>query len=203
MMKSHTITQEDHAMGRTGRFGLGFTLLACALTAIVLLPGCGTSPVAPDNDTYTFDSGVLGLKFADSLLNGGGGLAAGLTIESDAEMVTIGKGGGTIELRLGKARSFLKIPKGALSTDTEISAAALQFATPWGGVTLYDFHPDGLVFNKPAELTLEVKHIDNGVWLRLYWYNPDTGRWEFQQESEVRKHKVKFSVYHFSKYGIT
>ena len=72
---------------------------------------------------------------------------------------------------------------------------------------MLDFAPDGVVFDEPAELKVEVRDLDkddSGV-LRLYWYNPSTGLWEVEQEVEItgQKKKAKFDINHFSRYAIS
>ena len=64
------------------------------------------------------------------------------------------------------------VPRNALTEEEHIEVEVLQVRTQWGTVTLYEFDPDGLVFRKPAVLTLDCSDREEGEWLRLFWFNP-------------------------------
>jgi len=191
----------------------GMTAVA-ALASVFLLAGCGenvTSPVGSGGNGA--DSGALdyvlnnyGDPFAlgDSanVESGSLGKLTG-TILIDGDVVLAGPNGGTVGLQLGSDGSSLAIPSAALTSSVLITALAVQVTTPLGDVTFYDFGPDGLVFKKSATLTLET-NLPNGKVLSLYWYNPAADRWVLQQTAKVDKYgNVKFTVDHFSKYGIS
>lgn len=194
-------------MNKTGKFTVGLTFLVCTLLALVLLPGCGNNPVAPDIDApYSYDNGLRGLKYADSLLNADGGTTLakrGHSLETADDEAEIGPEGGLVRFTFENGEGWLEVPGGALSENTTIYAEAVRLVARRGHVTLFDFHPDGLVFEVPAVLTLEVPDLHNGAWLHLSWYNTDTGKWEFQERARIQNGKVSFEVSHFSKYGIS
>ena len=125
------------------------------------------------------------------------------TIYLDNDTVLVDDKGGTIDLLLGNAVSTLDIPSGAVTAPAVVTAVGLQVPTPWGDVTLYDFGPNGLVFQKAATLSLNTG-LQEGQTLSLYWFDPAAGEWVLQETATVEKDgKVEFLVWHFSKYGIT
>jgi hypothetical protein len=124
-------------------------------------------------------------------------------METAEDEVDIGPGGGHVSFTFNNGAGRLEVPSGALSENTTISAKAVRLVARRGHVTLFDFHPDGLVFDVPAILTLEVPDLHNGAWLHLSWYNTDTEKWEFQERARIQNGKVSFEVSHFSKYGIS
>jgi len=167
---------------RTGM--LVFVLVALTVAFV----GCSTdAPLAPSGDGF------------DALTKG-----RFLAVASDAACVAAsGKRATVIQLRHGREKTQLVIPAGALETTVEICAEVELVETRDSLVRLYDFTPDGLVFLKPAKLILKAK-FPKGTRLNLYWFNPDTGVWELEQTVKTgKKGKVKFDIYHFSKYAIS
>jgi len=199
---------------------VGALLLALGMVAAAIF-GCSIeAPFAPSNkveplNAIAFVEEQFGADpFAavfDSGANANNGLAkrGKWRIQYDTDYADVGKDGGTISLELGGASSTLEIPKDAVCKDEDkdclvrITARALLFKTPYGPVVLYDFGPDDLVFAKACKLKLITRFAKNTV-LRLYWFNPETGRWEVEQRGEVdKKGVVEFEVHHFSKYAIS
>lgn len=178
-------------------------LALVVLAGVIALTGCGEQATAPVNTQY---NGLSSLQWVDSsgsdpfAASNGGPTAAGVKVDFDASMVTPLLGG-KVELELETGESELFIPPGAVRLPVVVTAAAVQVTTPYGSVALYDFGPDGLKFNRAAKLDLEVNAAEGAV-LSLFWYNPASRRWEAQESCVVKNGKVKFSVYHFSKYGI-
>lgn len=200
-------------MTRAKNWTLG-ALGLVVLTAIALFGGCGPgspTPVAPDTNVpdprdlqYVLD--YYGDPFAHDTESVEGGLTPlGKTfrIKVDGDSATVGVAGGTLEMQMRGFKSKLKIPKNALSSDVTIIVEGVLIQTPVCEVLLYDFSPDGLQFNLPAELEVDAGSLDKGTTFNLYWWNPLSEAWEFQQECIVDHHKIKFDVNHFSKYGIS
>lgn len=180
-------------------FGLFLAIIAGAMFG---LAGCGDQATAPLN---TQDDGLAALSWVDEngkdpFTQNGGATSAGVKVDADASVVTP-RSGGRVELQLETGLSDLFIPPGAVRVPVLVTALAVQVATPFGSVTLYDFGPNGLRFQAPARLTLEV-NVPDGSQLSLSWYNPVTKRWEVQESGVVRNGRISFSVRHFSKYGI-
>lgn len=184
-----------------------------ALTAVLLFVGCGRetdSPVAPGGNgggpgalLYVLDN--YGDPFAhDANADGGGLTPLGKTfkLKVDGDSATVGVDGGKLEMQMRGFKSSLDIPKNALSADVVISVEGVLVSTPFCEVLLYDFSPDGLVFNLPASLEVDAGKLEKGTTFNLFWWNPESSTWEFQQECVVDHHKIEFEVQHFSKYGI-
>jgi len=194
-------------------------LAGVAVVAMVLLlAGCGqdsTSPLAPGGGgggtnmkpgalQYVVDN--YGDPFAldtTCLTSGGQSLAKTFKLKLDGDTATMGTEGGTLELQMQGFKSKLSVPKNALSGNTLMSVEGLLFSTPFGNLLLYDFGPDGLVFNVPSQLEVDAGQLKDNTWLSLLWLNPLTDEWEFQEQVQVKGHKIKFDVHHFSKYGIS
>jgi hypothetical protein len=76
------------------------------------------------------------------------------------------------------------------------------------------FGPHGLKFSKPANLDIEVKHIDLSQLgsdnLSVYYYNGDTGNWEKMNVKKIKVEKKKdgkikvekAELPHFSRYAL-
>lgn len=175
--------------------------LAIAVVGVCFLHGCSDSPLAP----AVSHNGLNALLDAEAQLGGADVTSAGVigSLISDKDTALVGKDGGIIELELGTAVSTLDVPSGALTEDALITAVAAQLSTRFGEVTLYGFGPDGVTFSKAATLTLTTSLPEFEV-LTLYWYNPVTRRWEWQEDATVNGNgEVRFSIWHFSKYGIS
>ncbi len=116
----------------------------------------------------------------------------------------VGAEGGELELILGDEKTVLSIPAGALNMQVEISALVVSYdIVGQGELTFYNFGPDGLVFNKAANLTLET-NLAEGTTISLYWWNPDNSLWEVEQSATVDENGVvEFLINHFSKYAIS
>jgi hypothetical protein len=90
-----------------------------------------------------------------------------------------------------------------LKRDVLITANATQQQTPAGPWYEFDFSPDGLVFLRPAILTLDADFV-SGRPVKLYWFNERTGVWQVENIGiPDRDGKVKFQIFHFSKYAIS
>lgn len=194
---------------RVGRWFVGATFLIAFAASVLLLSGCGDSPVAPiggeeslgalhhfdhnHGDLLAQDSSGASPKLLGNLLR---------NVFYALESLLIGDDGGLLSLELGDKTATFEIPEGALENSALIVMKAVKAPTPWGEATVFDFGPDGLAFSKPATLSLETDRAD-GSTLRLFWWNDDAGRWELQESCVVKDGSARFSVHHFSKYGIS
>ncbi len=196
-------------MNRLGRWFVGATFLAAFAASILLLSGCGDTPMSPTGGEQAlgalqyFDSHHGDLLTNDTTAAAGkllGGLIRNVLYALD--YLLVGDDGGLLSVELGTNTATFEIPVEALNRSTLIVMNAVQTPTPWGEVTVFDFGPDGLVFEKPATLSLETSRA-NGSELRLFWWNESTQRWDLQESCVVRDGRVSFSIHHFSKYGIS
>jgi hypothetical protein len=110
--------------------------------------------------------------------------------------------GGTIRLE----GATLAIPPGALAADTAISAQANPAAGYPGADSLrgkgYDFGPSGLVFAKPATLTVDVPAGVDGASLVLANLDEKTRTWVPLADSKLSGGAISGSIAHFSSYAL-
>lgn len=196
-------------------------LLAVCTTAVLsmafLIGGCGNNPLAPDatsQSEYTnYDSEIYlargkGSHGGNNDPDGGGG---NTTVTSSALITS--QTGGTLWLGWESSSNKLTVPNGGVESDVTIEVTVTPIkGNNWGNKSVeFDFSPDGLVFLEPAKLSLSYKDLnlefvdgsdDVGV-VNLFWYNPSTRTWEFQESSKISKGKVEFQIDHFSKYGVS
>ena len=194
-------------------------ILAGVAASVLLMTGCSDSPLAPvvsrgGSDAIQFVESQYGsdplAAVNDSTKTPDGPLAAGGSwyLASASDTAYVGNAGGTIYLDFGGPTSTLEIPADAVcsgggSCVVMITGRAAYFTAPYGPLFLYDFGPDGLRFAKPCELKVNAG-FPPGQIVSLFWLNPVTGVWELQQQVRVLKEGVvKFTVTHFSKYGIS
>jgi hypothetical protein len=211
--------QEIQAMKRVPKFLTFAAILAGVAVSVLLMAGCSDNPLAPvvsgsGSDAIQFVESHYGSDpleaLKDSTQTPDGSLAKGgnWCLASASDTAYVGEAGGTICLNFCGSSSVLKIPPKAVCSDDDdcvvmITARATHFTTPYGPLFLYDFGPDGLTFAKPCELEVNAG-FPPGKIVSLFWLNPATHAWELQQQVKVLNHgEVKFTVTHFSKYGIS
>jgi len=157
------------------------------------LVGCSTdAPFAPSNKIEPLNAIVAAER-----------CVAVDQLEPEEGVVIVGRAGGVIDLSFGTERSRLVIPPRALRGPVRIEAEAYVVEARGRKVWLFDFSPDGLRFLRPARLYLDTE-MPRGEPLKLYWFNPQTGRWQLEQVSSTdNSGKVVFLIHHFSKYAIS
>ena len=137
---------------------------ALLLGAFVVLASCSTdrpAPLGPDADLV---GDLLGTT--TNLLSATGLLKCSPLPAANATK-TVGKSGGTIVV----GPHSLYIPAGALDSTVTITANA-----PTGNVNLVKFQPEGLVFDKPATLTMSYANCSGltlGLPKRIAHTTPD------------------------------
>ncbi len=119
----------------------------------------------------------------------------------DVDFLSVGVSGGLLEITVDGLAVSIDVPKGAVSEDVDITVDAKVVKTLLGPIYLFDFGPDGLIFNTP--ITLRQPMPASQRYAFLYYFNPDTKLWELQQAVKVVNGYASFSIYHFSKYGIS
>ncbi len=116
----------------------------------------------------------------------------------------IGPEGGVVTSKNGKVK--LTIPKGALTKLTEIRIVETKNESPNGCGNSFDLLPDGLVFNKPAKLTLKyTSNETNGTHpkaLRILTKTAD-GDYEVDMNTtvDIYNKTVSSEINHFSNWG--
>jgi len=119
-----------------------------------------------------------------------------------AEALILADQGGI--LRLGA--NSLYFPPNALAEDTLITMVKDGNGTPFS--LGFDLHPDGIQFQKPVTLTLEMARqgiTSAGGFTRLpqiFYYNEDTSKWEgIGGQLDFSRRVIRKNIHHFSRYG--
>lgn len=190
---------------RTLLYTIGLLL---SVGAIGLLTGCGDMATGPSSGTD--DPVVVGNtgKGQDSnSINNGGATQSGLVrqlfnVVEETTIEVVNAVGGVVDVVVATGETKLVVPSGALDEAVAIDMKVTQVETRGRCYTEYEFGPHGLEFNKATTLSLALPY-DDGTWVALRWFNPDTDQWELQERQQVSNGRVEFSIYHFSKYGIS
>lgn len=184
------------------------TTVALVLGAVLLFP-LGCSRILP---TAPIDDPVQAFRAEELWPAPPANLAGWLQTCSAEGSRQFERKGGKLTLKADCFKKLeFKVPKDALSDTALISVRVSLFNYYRDGEMekgyFVEFGPDGLVFAKPAELKMEIRELEagDGEVLRLYWQNPSSGLWEVEQAVEItgNKKKVKFDIYHFSRYAIS
>lgn len=113
----------------------------------------------------------------------------------DVSYETIGPKGG--EIKVGK--HVLDIPRGALTKNVRIKAEQLR-----GSTNSVRFSPEGLKFEKPAELTLEYKNCENADAPKAIVYTSE--KLEILEVLRsldlLKKRVITAPIDHFSRYAV-
>ena len=108
--------------------------------------------------------------------------------------------GGVITLTLNADTSYFIVPDAGLEKSTEIAVTVRRDLNAADArITEFDFQPEGLKFEKSAELAYRTDAKD-GEKLLLYWWQARTGTWVESAEALVVNGYATFPVEHFSKY---
>jgi len=196
-----------------------WTILSLFLSAIMVAPlvlftGCSQEPTGSDN------TGLDGQLFFDTPFEYDGSVESFVASKSDSgvsrdssfsevyEVYNVSGGviavdGGSVSLSGGNYE--LEVPTASISANEMISVSIVSFVYNGKNLTLFEFGPDGLQFDPAATL----RYFGSGLnsqfkSFNLYWLNPVTKRWEFQESKTPDVNGVvSFSIYHFSKYGVS
>lgn len=162
------------------RFNPGATLLAILLALVLTAAGCST--LSDNSPTGPGDTGSASISGSDSY----------------AEAFIRADHGGT--LIMGDNRVYF--PPGALNEDTTVSILRE------GESTTFDLSPDGISFNKPVTLILEMAPA-GGIGVHrpyaipsIYYYNEGSGQWQnIGGVPDFGKRVIRAQIEHFSRYG--
>lgn len=117
---------------------------------------------------------------------------------------TVGASGGTITD--SKSGLSLQIPAGALDKDTTISIqyvidekkVAEDPTTAFLGAV--EFAPSGLVFDRPVQVSINLKEAPTNSSVSAFCYDEDNKIWDFISSASVDNTTATFDITHFSKY---
>jgi hypothetical protein len=95
------------------------------------------------------------------------------------------------------------VPAGALSAATNIDVKEYGDKIRESKVLVFEFGPDGLVFNSATHLNVDITKLNaTARTANLYYFDPSVNDWVYQGTIAVDHGRVDFSIYHFSKYAI-
>ncbi|MBR6492886.1 MAG: hypothetical protein IKT13_03025, partial [Paludibacteraceae bacterium] len=123
--------------------------------------------------------------------------------EPQKTSLTITPEGGTISLKNGVT---IVVPSGAVNSDTEVTVEYLEDldestgSLPSDVQGLVKFTPEGLVFNKPIQVTIPLNQPVAERTNIVYWSAED-GRWYITDRGEVNGKELQFYIEHFSTYA--
>lgn len=166
-------------MKRIDRFTPGAALLAVMLALVLSAAGC--SSLSENSPTGPGDTG-----------------SATTSSDSYAEAFIRADVGGTLKLGFNRVH----FPPGALAEDTLVSIVREGYDT------IFDLSPDGIEFEKPVRLTLEMPPT-GGFGARrafsfpaIWYYNETTSQWEgIGGTPDFSRRVVTANIEHFSRYG--
>jgi hypothetical protein len=120
-----------------------------------------------------------------------------------AEAAISALSGGTIPINMGVFRhKFIVAPMG-MNKNATIRIIATKARINNKPSSVFEFGPDGLVFNERSILDYDMAQINAAAkTANLYYYDPNVNEWILQETKDVENGRIKFSIYHFSKYAI-
>ncbi len=196
------MTTKGNLTKRAGFVGAYCSIIILIIVSVLAITGCDKSPLQPElsaelptpelaHKSTSFENNIKCFE------------SSGLVTAADGGIVRLGWGG---------RKNSLRVKPGAVEKDVVIEITSCvpkgNRKNKYSAIEL-DFGPSGLTFSKPAKLVLNAgflnalrSPIHKGV-VKLYYYDPDTDEWLFQQEAKVRNGKIIFKISHFSKFGIS
>ena len=126
--------------------------------------------------------------------------------EHSAVSGAIGPSGG--QVKDPENNISISIPAGALSSDTNITATYIEspeilsnkISTDFLGAA--EFGPDGTVFAKPVQVTINLNKTPKNSSLAVFCYSAQYDVWEYVTDATPNGNKATFEVTHFSKYQV-
>ena len=124
-------------------------------------------------------------------------------VELDQELITA-DGGGEIEIERGEYEHEFKVESGAISEDVEITVKTYRDNIGLNEVIVFEFGPDGLVFENAAKLEFQIAELNAAASsANLFYFDPDLKKWIYQDSTGVKHGVAEFPIHHFSKYAIS
>lgn len=209
----------DWTLQKALKLGSAITLMI--FVSLLLVTGCGDSPVAPTNtildDTkgdVTIGDAQRAVEFADSLISPDGSWAAGSDldylkdspyyVDDEANKEVIGTSGGSIKIQLDNDELYFVVPAGALNQEVEIEIQGYKLRDENGrDVYLYECSPSGLEFNLPMTVDHPISKSDGSPAVMFYKDDGLFQSWDLEQVTPVLNGSATFLIHHFSKYGIS
>jgi hypothetical protein len=186
----HTPKEENVKMLK----GVRYLWLVAAVAAVMTIAGCsGDTPLAPTSDQ--------GQELARTM-------PVLPAVASDVAVAAVtyipAAVGGTIAVDKSGYTHEFDIPARAVSSDQVISVSVKEDKIGDRNAIVFEFGPDGLVFNTPSQLKCAISEINaRATSGKLYYYDPKVGDWILQGDAPVVDGVVDFNIYHFSKYAIS
>jgi hypothetical protein len=175
--------------------GFRYLWILASLAAILTIAGCsGDSPLAPNTD-QSQEFGKIALSNMPLVVSD-----VAVVAITDVSALT----GGTIAVsKKGYVHEF-EVKAKALSRDVAIEVSVKEDIVNNKKAIVFEFGPDGLVFEKASQLKCDINEINSKALSgKLYYFDPKARAWVFQGEAQVVGGKVQFDIYHFSKYAIS
>ena len=167
------------------------------LASILVISGCSNnSPLEPNlPQTAEMDRLVVsGMSAGES--------SEEPTVIEDSELIDK-DAGGVIEIQREGYLHLFTVEPAALSASTEITVKSSREKIFGKDMIVFDFGPDGLVFNISAVLDFEIAELNSKASsAKLYYYDPGLKRWVYQGSSAISGGVASFDIDHFSKYAI-
>lgn len=181
---------------------LAFAMLSIAVLGLLAVGCSQNSPLAPT--TAGFEANAAPNKPGTSTPTANEYATREFYTVVNGSTAVIGPGGGTLNISFDDgAGATFAVPPLSLKRDVLITAQPSVVQAAAGPMYVFDFSPDGLRFLRPAILTLDADFVP-GQPVKLYWLNERTGKWQVENigipDSDG---KVKFQIFHFSKYAIS
>lgn len=122
--------------------------------------------------------------------------------------------GGVVHLNVGKKINRLIVPRRSVMEPVVIDVTTCLYQERTNGERFieFEFGPSDLTFLRGSYLVLDLKSLqrflktevtEEGMLLKLFYYNPDTDSWEFERYGRIIGGRVIFRIDHFSKFGIS
>jgi hypothetical protein len=175
--------------------GFRYLWILASLAAILTIAGCsGDSPLAPNTDQ--------GQELGRVVLSELAAVASDVAVVATSDVAALT--GGTIAIsKKGYVHEF-EVKAKALSRDVAIEVSVKEDIVNKKKAIVFEFGPDGLVFEKASQLKCDIGEISSKASSgKLYYFDPKARAWVFQGEAQVVGGKVQFDIYHFSKYAIS
>jgi hypothetical protein len=181
--------------------GLALTLGACSADSV--------NPVQPSLSRTDRSSADRPADPGSTSTPVGAGVLRRTTTTAEADSAVIDWKGGVLELREAGLR--VVVPKGAVSQPTHFSVRTVP-----GGLVAYEFQPHGIVFAQPLEFEQDLSKtewgkldartvsLEGGYFADPSQVNASDGTALVNEflpaDVEVKKHKVRMNIWHFSGY---
>ncbi|MCP4632418.1 MAG: hypothetical protein GY855_05790 [candidate division Zixibacteria bacterium] len=151
------------------------TIVVAVFVGIALINGCGNqSPVSPES-TQTDDK----VPFGTQQIENKWGRVHYFSFFGGVDGY-VDQGGGSMEFEGESYTAEFEIAPGTVNEWTEIHCSISSYETENGLVYVFDFGPDGLAFNPPAKLRMDVRPFES--YFDYYWgdwgYPDGSGGWD-------------------------